>query len=103
MKEPSFKMVLTGVGEFPFRRTNGVYVVPITAWGFNYAFDLLFNLGPETKTHFKGSKQRFMTTNNILSRYQSAAKRDEAILSYGGKVNAAFLTPNIDDEAAFEG
>ena len=33
MKEPSFKMVLTGVGEFPFRRSDGVYVVPIGCLG----------------------------------------------------------------------
>ena len=33
MKEPSFKMVLTGVGEFPIRRKDGVYVVPIGCLG----------------------------------------------------------------------
>lgn len=33
MREPSFKMVLTGVGEYPFRRTDGVYVVPIGCLG----------------------------------------------------------------------
>ena len=33
MKEPAFKMVLTGVGEFPFRRADGVYVVPIGCLG----------------------------------------------------------------------
>ena len=33
MKEPSFKMVLTGVGEYPYRRTDGVYVVPIGCLG----------------------------------------------------------------------
>lgn len=33
MKEPSFKMVLTGVGEFPFRRSDGVYIVPIGCLG----------------------------------------------------------------------
>jgi len=32
MKEPSFLMVLTGVGEFPLRRSDGVYVVPICPW-----------------------------------------------------------------------
>ena len=29
MKSPSFMMVLTGVGEFPYRRDDGVLVVPI--------------------------------------------------------------------------
>ena len=29
MKAPAFKMVLTGVGDLAYRRTDGVYVVPI--------------------------------------------------------------------------
>lgn len=29
MQEPSFMMVLTGLGDYPFRRSDGVYVVPI--------------------------------------------------------------------------
>ena len=29
MQEPAFKMVLTAVGKFAFRREDGVYVVPI--------------------------------------------------------------------------
>ena len=29
MKAPSFCMVLTGVGDFAYKRTDGVYVVPI--------------------------------------------------------------------------
>lgn len=29
MKAPSFLMVLTGVGDFAYRRTDGVYVVPV--------------------------------------------------------------------------
>lgn len=29
MKSPSFRMVLTGVGEFAYRRQDGIYVVPI--------------------------------------------------------------------------
>lgn len=33
MNEPSFMMVLTGVGEYPFRRPDGVYVVPIGCLG----------------------------------------------------------------------
>ena len=33
MNEPSFTMVLTGVGEYPFRRPDGVYVVPIGCLG----------------------------------------------------------------------
>ena len=30
MKEPAFMMVLTGLGEFAYRRTDGVYVVPVS-------------------------------------------------------------------------
>ena len=33
MKDPAFLMVLTGVGEFPYRRSDGVYVVPIGCLG----------------------------------------------------------------------
>ena len=33
MKSPSFLMVLTGVGEYPLRRHDGVYVVPIGCLG----------------------------------------------------------------------
>ena len=29
MKAPSFLMVLTGIGDFAYRRQDGVYVVPI--------------------------------------------------------------------------
>lgn len=29
MKSPSFLMVLTGIGDYPYRRSDGVYVVPI--------------------------------------------------------------------------
>lgn len=29
MKSPSFKMVLTGVGDYAYKRTDGVYVVPV--------------------------------------------------------------------------
>ena len=29
LKAPAFCMVLTGVGDFAYRRTDGVYVVPI--------------------------------------------------------------------------
>ena len=29
MKAPAFRMVLTGVGAFAYRRTDGIYVVPI--------------------------------------------------------------------------
>ena len=33
MNKPSFLMVLTGVGNYAFRRSDGVYVVPIGALG----------------------------------------------------------------------
>lgn len=29
MKKPAFLMVLTGVGDFAYRRKDGIYVVPI--------------------------------------------------------------------------
>ena len=29
MKEPSFMMVLVGVGEYAYKREDGVYIVPI--------------------------------------------------------------------------
>jgi hypothetical protein len=29
MKSPSFSMVLTGVGDYAYRRSDGIYVVPI--------------------------------------------------------------------------
>ena len=33
MNEPSFMMVLTGIGDYPFRRNDGVYVIPIGCLG----------------------------------------------------------------------
>lgn len=33
MKEPSFLMVLTGVGQYPYQREGGVLVVPIGCMG----------------------------------------------------------------------
>lgn len=33
MKEPSFLMVLTGVGQYPYQREDGVLVVPIGCMG----------------------------------------------------------------------
>lgn len=33
MSEPSFLMILTGVGDYPFRRDDGIYVVPIGCFG----------------------------------------------------------------------
>lgn len=41
------------------------------------------------------STQRFVVANTIMSRYQSDAKLDEAILSYGGKLDNQFLTPDV--------
>ena len=29
MKEPSFKMILTSVGKYAYRREDGIYIVPI--------------------------------------------------------------------------
>lgn len=36
MKAPAFCMVLTGVGDFAYKRTDGVYVVPIGCLKINY-------------------------------------------------------------------
>ena len=33
MKEPSFLMVLTGIGDYPLRRKDGIYIVPIGCLG----------------------------------------------------------------------
>lgn len=33
MKKPSFKMVLTGVGSYAYKRTDGIWVVPVTCLG----------------------------------------------------------------------
>lgn len=42
------------------------------------------------------SSQIINVTNNILSQYTSASRREAAVISYGGKPNGAFLTPDVD-------
>lgn len=42
------------------------------------------------------SSQTINVTNNILSAYTSTSKREVAIISYGGKPNRAFLTPDVE-------
>ena len=42
------------------------------------------------------STQSLFVNNALLTQYQTAAKRIEAILSYGGKVSQLFLVPNTD-------
>lgn len=42
------------------------------------------------------SSQTVNVTNNILSSYTSASKREAAIISYGGKPTTAFLTPDVE-------
>lgn len=42
------------------------------------------------------STQSFLVNNTILANYQSDAKMQEAVISYGGKVSDAYLTPNVD-------
>ena len=44
------------------------------------------------------STQHLVMTSRIASRYTDQASRDLAIQSYGGKLTAPFLTPNIDVE-----
>lgn len=42
------------------------------------------------------STQSLVVANSILAQYQSDTARDEAIVSYGGKLTNEFLTPEID-------
>lgn len=42
------------------------------------------------------STQRMVVNNTLLANYQSDAKRNEAILSYGGTINRLYLTPDVD-------
>lgn len=44
------------------------------------------------------SSQNLVVTSNIASRYSDLASRDAAIMSYGGKLSAPFLTPNVSVE-----
>lgn len=40
------------------------------------------------------SSQRFIVTNTLLNNYITDAKRNEAIISYGGKLSGFYLDPN---------
>lgn len=40
------------------------------------------------------SSQRFIATNTLLVNYESNAKRDNAIISYGGKLTGYYLDPD---------
>lgn len=51
-------------------------------------------------TGTKVSTQRFEVTNSQLAQFQTAAKRSEAIDSYGGVNKDEYLTPNNDDTLA---
>lgn len=42
------------------------------------------------------SSQTLFVNNSLLAQYQTAAKRTEAIASYGGKTSALFLAPNTN-------
>lgn len=44
------------------------------------------------------SSQNLVVTSNIANRYNDQASRDAAIMSYGGKLTAPFLTPNVSVE-----
>lgn len=46
------------------------------------------------------STQSLIVTSNIASRFTDAAAYTAALLSYGGKLEQPFLTPNIDDVVA---
>lgn len=43
------------------------------------------------------SSQRFIVSNTLLATYQSGSKQQAAIVSYGGNLNRAYLTPNVDE------
>lgn len=43
------------------------------------------------------STQDLVVNNALLSQYQTAAKRQEAIISYDGKLEREFLVPNTDE------
>ena len=53
-----------------------------------------------TPSGTKVSTQRFEVSNTILASYQTVAKRDEAMASYGVEDSQDFLTPDIEDEEA---
>ena len=53
-----------------------------------------------TQSGTKVSTQRFEVTNTILASYQTVAKRDEAMASYGVEDSMDFLTPDMEDEEA---
>lgn len=42
------------------------------------------------------STQSIVATNTLLTNYQTPAKRDEAINSYGGSITRMYLTPDVD-------
>ena len=50
-----------------------------------------------TPSGTKVSTQRLYVSNSLLAQYQSAAKRAEAIASYGGGQEPEFLTPNATE------
>ena len=53
-----------------------------------------------TTSGTKVSTQRFEVTNTILASYQTVAKRDEAMATYGVEDSMDFLTPDMEDEEA---
>lgn len=55
-----------------------------------------------TTSGTKVSTQRFTAANTILASYQTAAKKWDAIESYGGVRDEQFLTPHIDTEEPIE-
>lgn len=46
------------------------------------------------------SSQSFFVTNALLVQYQTAAKRNAAVVSYKGNLTTAFLTPNRTTDAS---
>lgn len=54
----------------------------------------------ETADGLQVSTQSLVSSNAILPTYQTATKMLQAIESYHGQADAAFLTPNIDDVVA---
>lgn len=46
------------------------------------------------------SSQRFVVSNTRLAIYQSGSQLQTAIISYGGNLNRAYLTPNVEEAPA---
>lgn len=46
------------------------------------------------------SSQRLVVANTLLARYQAGSQLSNAVISYGGNLSPAYLTPNVDEAPA---